>query len=39
LNSFNEITVAYLANRMSDDKKNDRQLSKYLDRLRSKASK
>ena len=39
LHSFNDVTVAYLANRMSPDKKNDAQLSKYLDRLRSKANK
>jgi len=38
LHSFNDITVAYLANKMSSDRKNDTQLSKYLDRLRPKAS-
>ena len=35
LGSFNEITVAYLSNKMSDGK-NDRQLSKYLERLSGK---
>ena len=36
LHSFNDITVAYLADKMSNDRKNDTQLSKYLDRLRPK---
>ena len=36
LYSFNDITVAYLANKMSEDGENDRQLSKYLERLSGK---
>jgi predicted transcriptional regulator len=33
LHSFNDITVAYIANKMSENGENDRQLSKYLERL------
>ena len=33
LHSFNDITVAYIANKMSEGGENDRQLSKYLERM------
>jgi predicted transcriptional regulator len=33
LHSFNDVTVAYLANRMSKNSDDDTQLSKYLERL------
>ena len=36
LRSFNDITIAYIANKMSEDGENDRQLSKYLERLSGK---
>jgi predicted transcriptional regulator len=39
LHSFNDVTVAYLAEKMGEPKANDRRtVSRYLERLRSEAS-